>query len=39
MSRLQVVDFLVDGKLSVIFGVVDVDFKRDILMLVLKVPT
>jgi hypothetical protein len=37
MARLHVVDFLVDGRFSVIFGTVDVDLECDVLMLFLKI--
>jgi hypothetical protein len=37
MARLHVVDFLVNGKFSVIFGTVDVDLERNVFMLFLKI--
>ncbi len=37
MGRLETVDFLVDGKFSVIFGIIDIDLERDVPMLFLKI--
>ena len=39
VNRLQSVDFLVDRKFSLIFGTIDVDLERDVLMLFLKIST
>lgn len=39
MCCLQAVDFLVDGTLSVGFGIVEVDLKSDMLSLLLKIST